>query len=189
MLSSPHDSLFILVMCTLRSSRNSDGVTPCRPAKQRWGMKMSQFSSNNLLSQKRLKIDGYMQMRVICLYVLRHNSKLKRSLILGSGANLLFLQILQCTVHIIILLVLPSPTRFSTVFSQTWLRYVWLMLWQIRLCVVCLVCRLWRACILLTGFDFSKIFLHHIVTWPSCNSPTKHHEDRPRESPALRKSS
>jgi len=61
-------------------------------------------------------------------------------------------------------------------FSQTWLRCVWLMEWQIRLSV----CRLWRACTLLKGFNFSGIFLHHIVTWPSGNSPTKNHEDRPR---------
>ena len=54
-------------------------------------------------------------------------------------------------------------------FSQTWLRYVWLMAWQIRLSV----CRLWRACTLLRGFNFSGIFLHHIVAWPSGNSPTK----------------
>ena len=38
MISSPHDSPFILVLCIPRSSRNSDGVTPCRGAKQRWGM-------------------------------------------------------------------------------------------------------------------------------------------------------
>jgi len=31
MLSSPHDSPFILVSCISRSSRNSDGVTPCGP--------------------------------------------------------------------------------------------------------------------------------------------------------------
>jgi len=49
MLSSPHDNPFILVLCISRSSRNSDGVTPCGAAKQRWGMKMSQFSTNNLL--------------------------------------------------------------------------------------------------------------------------------------------
>jgi len=29
MLSSPNDSPFILVLCISRSSRNSDGVTPC----------------------------------------------------------------------------------------------------------------------------------------------------------------
>ena len=29
MLFSPHDSPFILVLCLSRSSRNSDGVTPC----------------------------------------------------------------------------------------------------------------------------------------------------------------
>ena len=38
MLSSPHDSPFILVLCVTRYSRNSDGVTPCGGAKQRWGM-------------------------------------------------------------------------------------------------------------------------------------------------------
>ena len=31
MLSSPHDSPFILVLCVSRCSRNSDGVTPCGP--------------------------------------------------------------------------------------------------------------------------------------------------------------
>jgi len=36
MLSSPHYSPFILVLCI-------------KTAKQRWGMKMSQFSTNNLL--------------------------------------------------------------------------------------------------------------------------------------------
>ena len=36
MLSSPHDSPFILVLCTSRSSRNSDGVTSCGAVKQRW---------------------------------------------------------------------------------------------------------------------------------------------------------
>ena len=45
-------------------------------------------------------------------------------------------------------------TTQSIIFSQTWLRYVWLMAWQIRLSV----CRLWRAC-------------------------TKNHEDRSRGSP------
>jgi len=35
MLFSPHDSPFILVLCISRSSRNSDGVTPCGAAKQR----------------------------------------------------------------------------------------------------------------------------------------------------------
>ena len=38
MLSSPHDSPFILVLCVSRYSRNSDGVTPFGGAKQRWGM-------------------------------------------------------------------------------------------------------------------------------------------------------
>ena len=51
------------------------------------------------------------------------------------------------------------------------------MLWQIRLSV----CRLWRACTLLRGFNFSGIY--HIVAWPSGNSPTKNHESRPRGSP------
>ena len=52
MLSSPHDSPLILVLCVSRSSRNSDGVTPCGAAKQRWGVKISQFSTNNLLYLK-----------------------------------------------------------------------------------------------------------------------------------------
>ena len=33
------------------------------------------------------------------------------------------------------------------------------------------------------GLNFSGIFLHHIVAWPSGNSLTKNHEDRPRGSP------
>ena len=66
MLSSPHDSPFILVLCVSRSSRNSGGVTPCEAAKQRWGMKMSQFSTNTrhryiAIYQKWLKIDEYIQ--------------------------------------------------------------------------------------------------------------------------------
>jgi len=48
------------------------------------------------------------------------------------------------------------------------------------------VCYLWRACTLLKGFNFSGIFLHHIVAWPSGNSPTKNHEDRPRGSSSPR---
>ena len=49
MLSSPHDNPFILVLCVKRSSRNFDGVTPCGATKQRWGLKISQFSTNNSL--------------------------------------------------------------------------------------------------------------------------------------------
>ena len=49
MLSSLHDSPFILVLYVSRSSRNSNGVTPCGAAKQKWGTKISQFSTNNLL--------------------------------------------------------------------------------------------------------------------------------------------
>ena len=41
-LHKPHDSPFILVFCVERSSRNSGGA-----AKQRWGLKISQFSTNN----------------------------------------------------------------------------------------------------------------------------------------------
>ena len=47
MISSPHDSPFILVFCVERSSRNSNGVTPYGAAKQRWGLKIWQFSTNN----------------------------------------------------------------------------------------------------------------------------------------------
>ena len=46
MLSSPHDSPFILVLCISRSSRNSDGVTPCGGAKYRWGITIARFSTN-----------------------------------------------------------------------------------------------------------------------------------------------
>jgi len=49
MLSPPHDRPFILVLRISRSSRNSNGVTRCGAAKQRWGVKISQFSTNNLL--------------------------------------------------------------------------------------------------------------------------------------------
>jgi len=41
--------------------------------------------------------------------------------------------------------------------------------------------RLLRACTLLRGFNFSGIFFHHIVAWPSGNSPFKNHEDRPSD--------
>ena len=49
MISSPHDSPFILVLCIPRSSRNSDGVTPCEGAKYRWGIKFARFSTNKSL--------------------------------------------------------------------------------------------------------------------------------------------
>ena len=42
-ISSPHDSPFILVLCVPRSSRNSDGVTPYGGAKYRWGIKLRDF--------------------------------------------------------------------------------------------------------------------------------------------------
>jgi len=43
-------SFYSLCVDYTRSSRNSTGsCTPCGGAKQRWGMKMSQFSTNNLL--------------------------------------------------------------------------------------------------------------------------------------------
>ena len=47
MISSPHDSPFILVLCIPKCSRNSDGVTPCVGAKYRWGIKFARFSTNN----------------------------------------------------------------------------------------------------------------------------------------------
>ena len=49
MISSPHDSTFILVLCIPRSSQNSDGLTPCGGAKYRWGIKISRFSTNKSL--------------------------------------------------------------------------------------------------------------------------------------------
>ena len=48
MISSPHDSPFILVLCIPRSSRNSDGVTPCGGAKYTWGI-FARFSTNKSL--------------------------------------------------------------------------------------------------------------------------------------------
>ena len=42
-ISSPHDSTFILVLCISISLRNSNGVTTRGAAKQRWGVKISQF--------------------------------------------------------------------------------------------------------------------------------------------------
>ena len=49
MISSPHDSPFILVLCIPRSSRNCDGVTTCGGAKYRWGIKCARFSTNKSL--------------------------------------------------------------------------------------------------------------------------------------------
>ena len=49
MISSPHDSAFILVLCIPRSSRKSDGVSPCGGAKYRWGIKFARFSTNKSL--------------------------------------------------------------------------------------------------------------------------------------------
>jgi len=48
-ISLPHDSPFILVLCISISLWNSDGVTPYGAAKHRWSIKMSQFSTNNSL--------------------------------------------------------------------------------------------------------------------------------------------
>ena len=64
-ISSLHDSPFNLVLCLSISLRNSNGVTPRGAAKQRWGVKMSHFSTNFAISQKRLKIDGYMLQGVL----------------------------------------------------------------------------------------------------------------------------
>ena len=49
MLSSPHDSPFILVLFMYKIFAKFRRDHPCGGAKQRWGMKMSQFSTNNLL--------------------------------------------------------------------------------------------------------------------------------------------
>jgi len=58
------------------------------------------------------------------------------------------------------------------------------MAWQTRLSVVCLSS---VTCVhLLRRFNFSGIFLHRSVAWPSGNSPTKNHEDHPRGSPPTR---
>jgi len=47
MISSPHDSPFILVLCIPRSSRNSDGITHCGGAKYRWGIKFARWFFTN----------------------------------------------------------------------------------------------------------------------------------------------
>jgi len=49
MLSSPYDSPFILVLCVYKIFAKFRRSHPCGGAKQRWGMKISQFSTNNLL--------------------------------------------------------------------------------------------------------------------------------------------
>ena len=49
MISSPHDSPFILVLCIPRYSRNYDGVTHCGGAKYRWCIKFARFSTNKSL--------------------------------------------------------------------------------------------------------------------------------------------
>jgi len=48
MLSSPHDSPFILVLCVPKSSRNLTGSPP-RGAKYRCGIKIARFSTNKSL--------------------------------------------------------------------------------------------------------------------------------------------
>jgi len=50
MLSSPHDSPFILVLCLPRSSRNSNAVTPCGDAKQMAAVRHLGFSKIRLLN-------------------------------------------------------------------------------------------------------------------------------------------
>jgi len=50
MISSPHDShAFILVLCISKSFAKFQRGHPRGTAKQRWGIKMWQFSTNNLL--------------------------------------------------------------------------------------------------------------------------------------------
>ena len=65
MLSSPHDSPFILVLSVYKIFAKFRWGHPCGGAKQRWYTKMSQFSTNNLLYQKWLKIDGYTQRGIL----------------------------------------------------------------------------------------------------------------------------
>jgi len=45
---------------------------------------------------------------------------------------------------------------------------------------VCLSVCLWRWCIPLRRLDFSAIFLHRCVPWPSSGIHTKFYGDRPR---------
>ena len=108
---------------------------------------------------------------------------------ISSGiGKLIYVQLHNCNISIDLIEVFEMFEGFHGIkcmnlirFSQTWLRYVWLCYGK---SVWLTVCRLWRACTLLRGFNFSGIFLHHIVAWPSGNSPTTNHElDRPRGSP------
>jgi len=78
MLSSPHDSPFILVLCVTRYSRNSDGVTPCGGAKQRWGMiKTAIFQNKNLAIANRS--------RVSCINTNNNTTTLKSGLEVTQG--------------------------------------------------------------------------------------------------------
>ena len=71
-------------------------------------------------------------------------------------------QPLYQSISYILILRLFLYCSFILRFSQTWLRYVWL--YAMANPSVCLsVCRLWRACTLLRGFNFSGIFLHHVM--------------------------
>jgi len=49
MLSSPHASPLFVVLCVYKIFAKFRRGHPLWGAKQRWGMKMSQFSTNNLL--------------------------------------------------------------------------------------------------------------------------------------------
>ena len=87
--------------------------------------------------------------------------------------------------------ILFGSVTWESVFSQTWLyrlRYVWLMPngsngitnpSVCRLSVWCLV-----TCVLHAPYSGDLTFRGYfcIVAWPSGNSPTKNHEDRPRRS-------
>ena len=78
-LSSPHDSPFILVLCISRSSRNSDGVTHSGGAKYRWGIKLRDF----------LQISRYISQTIqdIAMVAMEGEQELIRDLSNGAISN------------------------------------------------------------------------------------------------------
>ena len=68
------------------------------------------------------------------------------------------------------------------IFSQTWLRYVWLMLWQIRLCLSSVTCVHPTQ-----GFNFSGIFApccSSLAIWQLIHQKSRR-SPRPSKSPKL----
>jgi len=69
-----------------------------------------------------------------------------------------------------------SRSLSHLLMSSCYVRY---MLSPVRLSV----CRLQRSCALLRRFEFSAIFLRHLVPWPSVDIHGKFYGDRPSGTP------